>query len=245
MALTRRFALLAALPFAACSGGTDNFGTTQSIDPHASGPTGFATWSDAVPDYRFGPGDHLRISFLLTPEMNEDVTVAPDGTVALRVAGKVMAMNRTEAELEAAIAQSSRKVLNNPVVTVAVLDATSARVYVGGSVERPGAYALTTRVDPLEIITVAGGFTTEARMDEVVLIRRDADNRPMLRTVDLRSFISHATAGADLPLYSGDIVFVPRNRISEVDLWIDQFINKLLPFNKAFSYTINRNQPPI
>ena len=66
----------------------------------------------------------------------------------------------------------------------------------------------------------------------------------MLRTVDLRSFASVGTAEGDLPLVPGDIVFVPRNRISEVDLWIDQFINRLLPFNKAFNYTVNKNVAP-
>ncbi len=46
-----------------------------------------------------------------------------------------------------------------------------------------------------------------------------------------------------MPLYPGDIVFVPRNRVSEVGLWVDSVLNKAIPFNKAFSYTINRNNP--
>jgi protein involved in polysaccharide export with SLBB domain len=64
----------------------------------------------------------------------------------------------------------------------------------------------------------------------------------MLRTVDLRDFVNLGTTNADMPLVPGDIVFVPRNGISEVDLWIDQFINRFLPFQKDFNYTINRNQ---
>ncbi len=75
-------------------------------------------------------------------------------------------------------------------------------------------------------------------MNEVVLIRRNAQNRPMLRTVDLRSLVEGSDQHPDVPLVSGDIVFVPRNKISEVDLWIDQYLNKFFPFTKAFAYSI-------
>ena len=77
-------------------------------------------------------------------------------------------------------------------------------------------------------------------MDQVVLIRRNPQNRPMLRTVDLRDFVNQGSTDADRPLVPGDIVFVPRNGISEVDLWIDQFVTKFLPFQRDFNYTINR-----
>jgi protein involved in polysaccharide export with SLBB domain len=92
----------------------------------------------------------------------------------------------------------------------------------------------------LEAIVLAGGFDREARFDEVVLIRRSPDNKPMLRTVDLAGFISTGMAQGDIPLYPGDIIYVPRNRISEIDLWIDQFITKFLPFNRNFDYAIQR-----
>jgi hypothetical protein len=43
---------------------------------------------------------------------------------------------------------------------------------------------------------------------------------------------------------AGDIVFVPRNKISEVDLWIDQYITRFLPFSRSFDYSINRTGQP-
>lgn len=80
-------------------------------------------------------------------------------------------------------------------------------------------------------------------MDQVVLIRRSAEDRPMLRTVNLQGFLSGAEAGADVPLRAGDIVFVPRSRLAEVGLWVDQAINRSIPFSRSFSYAINRNTP--
>ncbi len=231
--------LLSAL--SACSGHTSSFTTTQSVTPVESEPKGFAGWNDAVPEYRFIPGDKIRVQYLLTPELGEDAVVAPDGQIGLRAAGQVTAAGLTARELQDAVAKAALANLVNPIVTASLLESPGARVFVGGSVARPGAFPIDGRRGPFEAVVLAGGFAPEARMDEVVLIRRNPQNRPMLRTVDLRSFANLGTDAGDLPLVPGDIVFVPRNRISEVDLWIDQFINKFIPFQKVFSYTVNRN----
>ncbi len=218
-------------------------GTTQSISPQADRPTGFASWTDSPPVYRFEPGDKLKVEFLLTPEMGEDAIVAPDGTIGLRAAGHVRAAGLTAKELEAAITQNARRLLTDPIVTVSLNDPAAALVFVGGSVSKPGAYPVPGRRGALESILLAGGFGTEARMDEVVLIRRNPEDRPMLRTLNLQKFVSTAGDSGDVPLYPGDIVFVPRNRISEIDLWIDQYINRFLPFSRSFGYAINNNAP--
>ena len=58
-----------------------------------------------------------------------------------------------------------------------------------------------------------------------------------------RGFLSGLDGTADVPLMAGDIVFVPRTRIAEVALWVDQAINRTIPFSRNFSYAINRNMP--
>jgi protein involved in polysaccharide export with SLBB domain len=241
----RRFArawpwLMVAVVLAGCTAGTSNSSTTQSVAPVESSPQGFAAWTDAVPAYRFSAGDHIKVQFLLTPEMGEEAVVAPDGMIGLRAAGQVLAGGRTAEELQAAIAQAAAANLTHPIVTASLVESPGAKVFVGGMVTHPGAFTINGRRGPFEAVVLAGGFAPEARMDQVVLIRRSPQNRPMLRTVDLRDFASLGTAEGDLPLVPGDIVFVPRNRISEVDLWIDQFINKFLPFNRVFQYSVNR-----
>jgi hypothetical protein len=83
-------------------------------------------------------------------------------------------------------------------------------------------------------------------MNEVVLIRRAPGNRPMLRLVNVQGFIQSGGAGAatldgDVPLHPGDIVYVPKSRIGEVNQWVDQYLNRLVPFQKTFSYAVNRS----
>lgn len=228
------------LSASACSDSV--FSTTQSIVPVERSPQGFAAWSDAIPPYQFAAGDKIKVQFLLTPEMGEDTVIGPDGRIGLRSAGLIEAAGLTATQLQKAIEVASSRTLADPIVTVSLVESPGTPVFVGGQVSRPGSYYLPGRRGSFEAVQLAGGFSPEARMNEVVLIRRDATNRPMLRTIDLRGFVNGTGTGMqnDLPLVPGDIVFVPRNRISEVDLWVDQFINRFLPFSKSFSYTVNR-----
>lgn len=213
-------------------------GTTQGIDPTEVNRAGMMPWSDAVPAYRLNPGDKIRVFYQRTPELNETAVVGPDGMVGLRPAGRVPALGKTLAEMDVTIARAATRMLSLPIVDVVLDEAAGAVVYVGGSVREAGVYPLVGRVGVLEAIVRAKGFDPEARMTQVVLIRRNAQDRPMLRTIDVRNFVSTVILDDDVPLVAGDIVFVPRSKIAELDLWIDQFINRVLPFNRSFSYTL-------
>ncbi|MGC1303911.1 MAG: polysaccharide biosynthesis/export family protein [Caulobacteraceae bacterium] len=243
MALTRRGVLafgslavgagLTGVGLGACS-------TTQSIRPRENRAHAFSPWTDAPPPYRLGAGDRVKVDFLLTPELGEETVVGPDGYISLRVAGRVLAQNLSPAQLQAAIAQAASAYLRQPIVNVSVTDAKSARVMVGGSVQKPGVYPLPPRATPMEAVLLAGGFLPEARMDQVIILRPPpGGGGAMLRTVDLRRFVSEGDADDRVALAAEDIVFVPRSRIAELDLWIDENVNKLLPFNRdiGFSYS--------
>lgn len=216
--------------------------TSTSVDPVEQNPEGFAGWVDTVPHYRIGPGDRLSVTYLRTPEVNQDVLVLPDGRISLMTTGSLDVMDLSVDQITDLVADRSQKVLRNPVVAVAVTEATSAKIYVGGSVARPGAYDLKGRIGAMEAVDIAGGFNDDAHMAQAILIRRSPADRPMLRLIDLQSFLGggDAVASRDVPLYPGDILFIPRSSIGEVNLWIEQFINRVLPFSRSFSYTINR-----
>ena len=41
----------------------------------------------------------------------------------------------------------------------------------------------------------------------------------------------------------GDLVFVPRSKIAEVDLFVQQYIEGVLPFSRGVSYNLNDRKP--
>ncbi len=229
MALRLSLCLIALLAIAGC--------TRQVVEPKPHNAMAFETWTDEIPPYRYSPGDKVQVSYQLTPEMDETVLVAPDGAISLKTARHVKAEGLTEDELEKAIEKASSAVLIKPTVTVSLTDSASASFYVGGSVMKPGSFPAKGRIGLLEAVTLAGGFDREARLDKVILVRRSRNNRPMLRTVDLQAFLENGHGGGDVPLMAGDMVFVPRSEIANADLWVEQYITKLLPFDRSLSYS--------
>jgi protein involved in polysaccharide export with SLBB domain len=224
-------ALSLALLAAACT-------TGQSVRPDsietlmASGR--FEPWSDTIPGYRISEGDKLHVSFPLTPEMSEDVLVRSDGVVTLRAAGEVQLAALSTGDASTAIAEASARRLKNPRVQIAVTDNISERVFVGGEVTLPGAYLIHGRMTVTGALASASGSKDTARLDEVILLRRAPDDKPMIRLINVRDILEGEAT--DLRVYQGDILFVPKTRIAEFDLWVNQFLNLSIPFAKSFSY---------
>ncbi len=223
--------LLGSLLLGACAG---------SIEPEERHPQGFQPWSDELPVYGFMPGDELDIKLLYNPEFSDRVIVAPDGYIHLALIGPVRALDRPPAELANELHQRYAIELRRPELSVVPRQFGSEIIYVGGEVQRPGVFKLAYRMGVLEGILQAGGFLETARTDQVVLIRRNCQSKPMLKVVNARQIIE-GKAGDDVPLHRFDIVYVPRSSVAEVNLWIDQYINRNLPFTRSFSYTINRD----
>lgn len=212
-----------------------------AIKEEVNQPEMFSTWVDTKPVYRIGPGDVMQVRYLMTPEMDEEVTVAPDGMIGLRTTGQIEVGGLTPKELEQKLTAAARRYLSDPVLTVQVSKYSSSRVYVGGSVVSPGPYSIFGPLSPLEAVINAGGFRDEARPNEIVLIRRDAKGKPMLRTINVQNFIQNLDPADDVKLVAGDIVFVPRSIAGEIGLWMEQYIDNIFPWDPDFQYVMNRN----
>jgi hypothetical protein len=59
--------------------------------------------------------------------------------------------------------------------------------------------------------------------------------------VDLAAAMAGVEGARDITLQPYDVVVVPRSGIASLNLWVDQYIRRVLPFSTGFSYTINRN----
>src|SRR5579862_286627 len=102
-------------------------------------PAPAAATAPAVDEYRMNPGDKLRIEVYKDAQLSQSVQVRPDGKVTLPLIGDVVASGRTPIELRDAIATALKEYVNNPVVTVIVVEATAATAFVVGEVNHPGA----------------------------------------------------------------------------------------------------------
>lgn len=198
---------------------------------------GYATWGPDEPAYRMYPGDVLDLTFPSAPELNREVTVQPDGRIALPLVAPMMAADRSTVELQAMLSQAYAGQLVRPEVDVMVKAAAPLRVFVGGEVQKPGIYDMPGDIDALQAVVMAGGFTNLAKRHDVVVIRRGAGGRPMMREVDLREAVFRAPGVDAVPLRRFDVIYVPRTNIGNAGIFVEQYIRDLVPIQ--FSYALS------
>jgi protein involved in polysaccharide export with SLBB domain len=83
----------------------------------------------------------------------------------------------------------------------------------------------------MQAISQAGGVKDTARTKEVVIIRRGAENKRLALQVNVQKVIDGTDMSQDIALKPFDIVYVPLSSIANVDVWVDQYIRRILPIS--------------
>ena len=206
---------------------------TQGAPPAGpqGGPPNGAAGRDPGPEYRIQVGDQLEIKFFYSPELNEQVIVRPDGRISLQLIPEIVAADLTLAMLAKQLTERYAADLNQPQVTIIVREFGMQRVFVDGEVGSPGMVPILGRMTALQAISRAGGMKDTARSTEVIVIRRGEADTPVAIRVDLKKARDGSQLAQDIDLAPLDIIYVPRSRIANVNLFVDQYIRKVLPFS--------------
>jgi polysaccharide export outer membrane protein len=110
-------------------------------------------------DYRIGPSDLIEVVIDDAPELSRTFRVNGDGAIVVPFLGRVAVGQKTPDELAAFIADRLRgDYLQNPQVSVMVLQINSRTYFVQGAVRRPGLYQIEGEPSLLKLISVAGGL---------------------------------------------------------------------------------------
>ncbi len=174
------------------------------------------------PLYRLNRSDVLTLSFLLSPEYDQIVTVQPDGYVFLKDARPVLAQGLTLEEFERAAKEDYTGYLHNPQIAVALKDFEHPYFVAGGEVGRPGKYELRADTSIVEGVQIAGGFTRQAKHSQVVLFRRVNDDLVEARLFNLKQMLKQRNLSEAPSLRPGDIVYVPQNSISKIEHYLSK-----------------------
>jgi len=226
-------ALLCAGYLAGCAATTDRGDTEAAAAARKNDcPPGavLTAYENNEGNYIIRPGDELQLDFYLNPEFNRDIVVRPDGEVSLEIIGTVAAAGLTPEQFAAKLNQGYMRELRNPGATVRLKSSPSWRVYVQGQVAHAGAFTLQPGMTALQAIADAGGVTDNAGAGRAVLIRRDACGNPQGTLVDLAAADNGGGKKVDdVALMPADVVVVPRSMIADLDLFVKQYIQNLLP----------------
>jgi len=170
--------------------------------PPARAAVPTAATSTALPrdEYRLGPEDVLQIRVARHDELGAEVTVLNDGTVMLPRVGEVQVLGRTPREVQALIVAGLRKTLVDPQVSVVVRTPRPRRVFLSGSVRRPGAIVMQPGWRVTEAVAEAGGLLVKPERARATLFRRPNETIAL----DLGRIYLTQDVGANLVLEPGD-----------------------------------------
>lgn len=95
------------------------------------------------------------------------------------------------------------------------------RVYVMGEVTFQGVYPLEDAQDLLAAISLAGSFTGLAREESTLIVRaHEPGQKPLVMMADVDALLRKADLGQNIRLEDGDLVYVPRMLIGDINDWI-------------------------
>ena len=167
-----------------------------------------ALQATAEPDYRIGPGDQLNIEVWKDLTLTRLVIVLPDGKVAYPMVGEVVAAGKTVAQLQKEIEGKLSLYVKDAVITVEVRQVNSLQIYVLGRVKTPGRSLLTSNIDVLQALAIAGGPDQFANMSKIRIFRREG-RKTVIIPFNYDDVISGKKPELNILLRRGDVVVVP------------------------------------
>lgn len=170
--------------------------------------------------YHLCAGDSFDVSFELSPEFNQTVTVQPDGYVTLRSVGDVRVADETVPQLTQTLREAYGKILNDPLIVVVLKDFQKPFFIADGQVAHPGRYDMRGNVTLAEAIATAGGFTDASKHSQVRLYRRVDDQWMFAKIFNLKEMENKGDLHEDPLLHPGDMLFVPKNKFSKIKPFI-------------------------
>lgn len=212
-----------------------------NLPPAPLEPAANAGYISHLPPYRIQVGDVLDIRLLLNPELNEEVTVRPDGYISTTVVPDQRAYGLTVPQLDSALVRDYGNQLKNPRVNVVVKSFAPTRIYVGGEVNNPGEFITVGPTLTLsQALARAGGIKIQTGDEsKVFIIRRGVNDVPEFLSVRYNDIMWGKDPNADVRLAPYDVVFVPRSGAAEVYHWFDEYFLQYVPVNWGFSYVVN------
>jgi polysaccharide export outer membrane protein len=180
-------------------------------------------------EYIIHAGDLLDIKFFYNPELNEQIIVRPDGRISLQLAKEIYVAGLTPAHLTDQLTKTYSTELDNPEITVIVRSFSTQRVYVDGEVNKPGLLELVGATTILQSISMAGGLKDTAKTCEVIIIRRDTENKVATIVVNIEKVLNGVDSKQDIVIKPQDIIFVPKSHIAKINEWVDQYLRKNIP----------------
>lgn len=181
-----------------------------------------------VTEFILGAGDKIDITVYRNDDLKRTVQIDLSGKVSFPLVGDLQAGGLGIFEFRDKIRDGLSKYIINPQVTMSVSSSQSQKIIVLGEVKNPGFFQAETAITALEAISRAGGYTLDGKLESVLVIRGGLQ-KPQLTSLNLKRALMEGDLTQNVMLQRGDIVYVPRTFISDVDRFFAHMTTILQP----------------
>lgn len=186
--------------------------------------------AEKLEPYKVQIGDVLDVNLYMNPELNETVTVRPDGMISTKIVEDLYVYNKTPSQITSMLRKGYKRILSEPNITTVVRSFAPIRIYVSGEVVTPGEYLVVGQPLTLtQAIARAGGIKNSGMQDKVLIIRRGAGEKGRIFVADYYGATQGADPDKDARLAAFDVVFVPKSGVAlgyqKYQQDVQQFIN--------------------
>jgi len=165
--------------------------------------------------YKLRPMDLIKMQVFQETELDRELRVSQDYTIAIPLVGVVNVKDRTVRETELLLTELyQRDYLVNPQINITVVDYSQRTINVLGAVNSPGSVVIPPEknISLLDAIARSGGFSRLANRNKVSLTRTKADGQTANFTIDADQMVSGDTNNRT-PIQDGDVIFVPERML--------------------------------
>ena len=170
------------------------------------------------------PGDTLSISVYQDPKLDRQVLIGPTGMISFPLAGQIRAGGLTPDAVASAIKERIKSKYTEELdVTVGLValnipkvleEDLKPKIFVTGEVLKPGFFVMRTKLNVMQAISEAGGFSPFAAKKRIQ-VRRKIDGVESLFVFDYDDFFSGRNFENNISLRAGDVIVVPERGLFE------------------------------
>jgi protein involved in polysaccharide export with SLBB domain len=184
--------------------------------------------------YRMQIGDSIALYFLAFPDLNDTVTIGPDGHIAPRLTGDFPLAGMTVNEATKEINDRYDKVLNHPGISITIRSYALQQVFVSGEVNSPGVIRSSIPLTAAGAIAQAGGVKlATAHAHGALLLRRKPDGTIVYYKLEFHGDLPGGPG--DPILRTNDLIYVPRTPIAAVADFVQANLTRIVPVSATYS----------
>ena len=158
--------------------------------------------------YVIGPEDVLYIHVWREEALTRSIPVRMDGKISVPLIDDIQAAGLTPLQLKETLTEALKAFVDNPNITVVVIEANSYKVFISGEIRAPGVHRLRSETSLLQFIIMVGGFTEWANKKKILLIRKE-NGKEKRMTINYTKIVDGTEPGSNVILKPGDTIIVP------------------------------------